>query len=161
MRSWLLRGLLFAVGMVVVRLVQGTLINMYETKAGLISIVLVVLFGIAAFVWGLFDGRAFTLTIAPPGLRSAARDLAQRFRTMVPRAAEADMIRDGVMLGASAGQLAWYFDEARGEQVPVLEPWPSEHLSFDEWDGHWYAMSRAARVRITPGDGRWVLHTPS
>ena len=55
MRSWLLRGLLFAVGMVVVRLVQGTLINMYETKAGLISIVLVVLFGIAAFVWGLFD----------------------------------------------------------------------------------------------------------
>ena len=62
MRSWLLRGLLFAVGMVVVRLVQGTLINMYETKAGLISIVLVVLFGIAAFVWGLFDGRAFALT---------------------------------------------------------------------------------------------------
>lgn len=89
-----------------------------------------------------------------------ARDLAQRFRTMVPRAAEADMLRDGVMLGASAGQLVWTFDEERGEQIPVLDPWPSEHLSYDEWDGHWYAATRAGRVRITPGDGRWVLHTP-
>ena len=73
MRSWLLRGLLFAVGMVVVRLVQGTLINMYETKAGLISIVLVVLFGIAAFVWGLFDGRADAEIQEDPDRR---RDLA-------------------------------------------------------------------------------------
>lgn len=89
-----------------------------------------------------------------------ARDLAARFRTMVPRAAEADMLRDGVMLGASAGQLGWTFDEALGEHLPVLDPWPSEHLSYDEWDGHWYAATRAGRVRITPGDGRWVLHTP-
>lgn len=89
-----------------------------------------------------------------------ARDLAARFRTMVPAAAEADMIRDGVMLGASAGQLVWTYDESRGELLPVLDPWPSEHLSYDEWDGHWYAMTRAARVKITPGDGRWVLHTP-
>ncbi len=47
MTTWLLRGLAFAAGMVIVRLVQGTLINIYETKAGLISIALVVLFAIA------------------------------------------------------------------------------------------------------------------
>ncbi|SBS78282.1 conserved membrane hypothetical protein [uncultured Mycobacterium sp.] len=58
MTTWLLRGLAFAAGMVIVRLVQGTLINIYETKAGLISISLVVLFAIVSFIWGLLDGRA-------------------------------------------------------------------------------------------------------
>ena len=52
MNSWLLRGLAFAAGMVIVRLVQGTLINQYATKAGLISIVLVALFAIAAAAIG-------------------------------------------------------------------------------------------------------------
>jgi MFS family permease len=43
---------------VIVRLVQGAMINAWETKAGLISAVLVVLFAIAVFVWGVLDGRA-------------------------------------------------------------------------------------------------------
>ena len=58
MSKWLLRGLVFAALMVFVRLVQGTAINIWETKAGLISITLVVLFAIAVFVWGFIDGRA-------------------------------------------------------------------------------------------------------
>ena len=42
MSKWLLRGLVFAALMVIVRLLQGAMINAWETKAGLISIVLVV-----------------------------------------------------------------------------------------------------------------------
>ncbi|MDT7793174.1 MAG: hypothetical protein QOD59_2610 [Mycobacterium sp.] len=58
MSKWLLRGLVFAALMVIVRLVQGAMINAWETKAGLISAVLIVLFAIAVFVWGVLDGRA-------------------------------------------------------------------------------------------------------
>jgi MFS family permease len=58
MSKWLLRGLVFAALMVIVRLVQGAMINAWETKAGLISAVLVVLFAIAVFVWGVLDGQA-------------------------------------------------------------------------------------------------------
>ena len=58
MSKWLLRGLVFAALMVIVRLLQGAMINAWETKAGLISIVLVVLFAIAVFIWGLLDGQA-------------------------------------------------------------------------------------------------------
>ena len=43
MSKWLLRGLVFAALMVIVRLLQGAMINAWETRAGLISIVLVVL----------------------------------------------------------------------------------------------------------------------
>ena len=58
MSKWLLRGLVFAALMVFVRLVQGAAINAWETKALLISVTLVVLFAIAAFVWGFIDGRS-------------------------------------------------------------------------------------------------------
>jgi hypothetical protein len=58
MRNWMLRGLVFAAGMVVVRLFQGALINAFPTSAGLISVVLLVLFLAGAVVWGVLDGRA-------------------------------------------------------------------------------------------------------
>ncbi|AQT80491.1 hypothetical protein B1R94_16275 [Mycolicibacterium litorale] len=92
MNTWLLRGLAFAAGMVVVRLVQGTLINLYETKAALISIVLVVLFGIAAFVWGLLDGRADANANPDPDRR---RDLAMTW------------LLAGLVAGVVSGLVAW------------------------------------------------------
>ena len=58
MSKWLLRGLVFAALMVVLRLVQGALINAVDTWALTISVTLVALFAIAALVWGLSDGRA-------------------------------------------------------------------------------------------------------
>ena len=92
MRSWLLRGLVFAAGMIVVRLVQGTLINQYETKAGLISMVLVVLFGIGALVWGLLDGRADAKVNEDPDRR---RDLAMTWLVA------------GLVAGILSGFVAW------------------------------------------------------
>lgn len=88
----LLRGLAFAAGMVIVRLVQGTLINIYETKAGLISISLVVLFGIASFVWGLFDGRADANANPDPDRR---RDLAMTW------------LLAGLVAGIVSGLITW------------------------------------------------------
>lgn len=58
MNKWMLRGLIFAAGMVVLRLIQGALINAWQTQSALISIVLLTVFVICAAVWGYFDGRA-------------------------------------------------------------------------------------------------------
>ena len=52
MSKWLLRGLVFAAVMVIVRLVQGAMINAWETKALMISVSLVALYAIAVFIWG-------------------------------------------------------------------------------------------------------------
>ena len=92
MTTWLLRGLAFAAGMVIVRLVQGTLINIYETKAGLISIVLVVLFGFAAFLWGLIDGRGDANANPDPDRR---RDLAMTW------------LLAGLVAGILSGLITW------------------------------------------------------
>ncbi|WP_445170051.1 B-4DMT family transporter [Mycolicibacterium sp. Dal123E01] len=92
MHTWLLRGLAFAAGMVIVRLVQGTLINIYETKAALISIVLVVLFAVAAFIWGLLDGRNDANSNPDPDRR---RDLAMTW------------LLAGLIAGVLSGLITW------------------------------------------------------
>jgi MFS family permease len=92
MSNWLLRGLVFATLMVIVRLLQGALINAWETRAGLISIVLVVLFAIAAFLWGLIDGRGDARANPDPERRG---DLAMTW------------LLAGLFAGVVSGFVAW------------------------------------------------------
>ena len=93
MSKWLLRGLVFAALMVIVRLLQGAMINAWETKAGLISITLVVLFAIAVFIWGLIDGRADARANPDPDRRA---DLAMTW------------LLAGLFAGVVSGAVAWF-----------------------------------------------------
>ncbi len=99
MTTWLPRGVLFAIGMVLLRLVQGTLINANPTKAGIISIALCVLFGIAAFLAGLFDGLADARANPDPDRR---RDLAMRW------------LLAGLVAGVLSGLVTWLISRFYG-----------------------------------------------
>jgi hypothetical protein len=92
MRNWMLRGLVFAAAMIVVRLVQGALINAWQTQAGLISIVLLLLFVICVIVWGLRDGRADARAMADPDRR---QDLAMVW------------LLAGLVAGILSGAVSW------------------------------------------------------
>jgi hypothetical protein len=92
MSKWMLRGLVFAALMVIVRLLQGALINAWETRAGLISIVLVVIYAVAVFVWGLADGRADARANPDPDRRG---DLAMTW------------LLAGLFAGLVSGAVAW------------------------------------------------------
>lgn len=93
MSKWLLRGLVFATLMVIVRLLQGAMINAWETKAGLISVVLVVAFAITVFVWGVIDGRADARANPDPDRRG---DLAMTW------------LLAGLFAGVVSGLVAWF-----------------------------------------------------
>ncbi len=93
MSKWLLRGLVFAALMVIVRLLQGALINTWETRAGLISIILVALFAIAVFLWGVADGRADARANPDPDRRG---DLAMTW------------LLAGLFAGIVSGAVAWF-----------------------------------------------------
>jgi MFS family permease len=93
MAKWLLRGLVFAVLMVVIRLVQGVGINTWETQAALVSVVLVVLFAIAVFIWGFLDGRADAHAQPDPDRRA---DLAMTWLVA------------GLVAGLLSGAAAWF-----------------------------------------------------
>jgi hypothetical protein len=92
MSKWLVRGLVFAALMVFIRLVQGAAINAWETKAGLISITLVVIFTIIVFVWGFLDGRSDARANPDPDRRE---DLAMTWLVA------------GLFAGLVSGAVAW------------------------------------------------------
>jgi hypothetical protein len=83
----------FAALMVIVRLLQGAMINAWETKAGLISIVLVALYAIAVFIWGIVDGRADARANPDPDRRA---DLAMTW------------LLAGLFAGVVSGAVAWF-----------------------------------------------------
>jgi MFS family permease len=92
MSKWLLRGLVFAALMVLIRLVQGAAINAWETRAGLISITLVVVFAIVACIWGFIDGRSDARDNPDPDRRA---DLAMTW------------LLAGLFAGIVGGAVAW------------------------------------------------------
>ncbi|MET0475371.1 MAG: B-4DMT family transporter [Mycobacterium sp.] len=93
MSKWLLRGLVFAALMVIIRLLQGALINLMESQALVISVILVAVFAIAALVWGLADGRADARANPDPDRRG---DLAMTWLVA------------GLFAGIVSGFVAWF-----------------------------------------------------
>jgi MFS family permease len=92
MSKWLLRGLVFAALMVIVRLLQGAMINAWETKAGLISAILVAVFAVVVLVWGYLDGRSDARNNPDPERRD---DLAMTW------------LLAGLFAGVVSGAVAW------------------------------------------------------
>ena len=93
MSKWLLRGLVFAALMVIVRLLQGAMINAWETKAGLISLVLIVAYGVVVLAWGYIDGRNDARSNPDPDRRA---DLAMTW------------LLAGLFAGVVSGAVAWF-----------------------------------------------------
>lgn len=93
MSKWLLRGLVFAALMVIVRLLQGAMINAWEVRSGQISITLVALFTVAVFVWGVIDGRSDAAANPDPDRRG---DLAMTW------------LAAGLFAGVVSGAVAWF-----------------------------------------------------
>ncbi|MGD9621915.1 MAG: B-4DMT family transporter [Mycolicibacterium sp.] len=93
MSKWLLRGLVFAALMVVVRLLQGAMINEWETRAASISATLIGVYAILGLVWGYLDGRADARANPDPDRRS---DLAMTW------------LLAGLFAGVISGVVAWF-----------------------------------------------------
>ncbi len=92
MNKWMVRGLVFAAGMVVLRLFQGAMINAWQTQSALISVVLLTAFVICAVVWGYLDGRADAKSNPDPDRR---QDLAMVW------------LLGGLVAGVVSGLVAW------------------------------------------------------
>lgn len=93
MSKWLLRGLVLAALGVIVRLLQGALVNEWATKSGLISVSLIGVYAVAVFVWGYADGRADARAQPDPDRRT---DLAMTW------------LLAGLFAGVTSGVVAWF-----------------------------------------------------
>lgn len=89
-------------------------------------------------------------------LRSS--DLSSRpvFDEMFPPGELALLARDGIGLGLGVGEMRWV--EAR--EYPIFVRLDPQYLFYRWQEDRWYYQSVIGLLPITPGDGRWVLHTP-
>lgn len=114
---------------------------------------------------GLLSTRAGGLTRLPKMFRgheqviaAMADDGDHRLFQRIFRAKELSLIvGDGILLGVGVGELVYLPD--RPEPVFVrLDP---EFLKYRWSEDRWYyQLYGGAMVPVTPGDGRWILHTP-
>ena len=85
--------------------------------------------------------------------RNGTRSL---YDDMIPPGEVTTFTADGVALGVSIGELV----PVPGRDFPVFVRQEPEFLRYVWNEDRWYFNSVAGRIPITPGDGRWVLHTP-
>ncbi|WP_198541551.1 B-4DMT family transporter [Mycobacteroides chelonae] len=90
--QWLTRGAVFAVIMVLIRVIQGLAISVWETHGTLINITLVLVFVAAVVVWAVTDGRGDARRNPDPDRRE---DLAMWW------------LLGGIFAGAVSGLMVW------------------------------------------------------
>lgn len=115
---------------------------------------------------GIMSTRAGGLVRLPKRFRGAPEmvDALQQggvqarsvFDEMLPASELERFVADGVKIGVAVGELV----QVEGRDFPVFVRRSPEFLVYRWAENAWYFRSVAGLIPITPGDGRWVLHTP-
>lgn len=79
------------------------------------------------------------------------------FERYFPQAELQQLHADGIMVGIAVAE----FVQGEGDAHPTLVRLDPEFLVYRWSEDRWYYRSLDGLLPITPGDGRWVLHTPS
>lgn len=78
------------------------------------------------------------------------------FDDMFPPSEVGLLAQDGIKLGVGVAEMV----PVPGRDFPIMIRLEPQFLKYRPLENRWYFSSVAGPLPITPGDGRWILHTP-
>lgn len=99
-----------------------------------------------------FRGRAEIVQALEVGHDS----IRSTFDEMFPHSELAALASDGLGVGVGVAEM----QEVEGRDFPVMVRLDPQFLLYRWNENRWYYRTIAGVIQITPGDGRWILHTP-
>jgi hypothetical protein len=103
------------------------------------------------------------LPIQITGREDMARELAGDgttkgvFAQKFPIAELAKIAADGILLGVGVGQMV---PDPTGKVDTIFRRLDPYYLQYRVNDNAWWYMAYGGAIKITPGDGEWILHLP-
>ena len=95
-----------------------------------------------------------------PKAREAADAVQADFYKWLPATAQAELMTNGLMLGAGFAQIIWDTNTETGQWAPRLKIWHPEHFYWDWMERKWFVQAAEGQFAIEPGDGQWVVYCP-
>jgi phage gp29-like protein len=83
-------------------------------------------------------------------------DVRSVFDEMFPPSELALLAADGLLLGVGIAELV----AVEGRDYPVMIRLDPMYLNYQWYENTWYYNATVGRLRVTPGDGHWILHAP-
>ena len=88
------------------------------------------------------------------------RVVAREWDRMVPKAMAAELFQWGIQMGFALAEVCW---EVRGKPqrwYPTIRTWHPSLCYYRYDERAFYVTTMEGPIRITPGDGKWILYAP-
>jgi len=90
--------------------------------------------------------------------KTVSKQIARLWDRMCPRSQVAEFLQWGIQMGFALAEIIW--KHRGGMWVPTIRTWHPQLVYYRYDERAFYVITMDGPVRVTPGDGKWILYAP-